>query len=151
MKNIPCGLWDFDGFFDEFKTLGSKKYAYITKMNIEKARKKGIYNILRTKNDTAWCLGITVSGVPKTGAKALNNLQEFKESLVFPHKYTNKNILMYNDDQISVKLTDYKKNTYVSREKIGACIVPAVYTLGMAEEYSSLVKDESSPRSRYKE
>ena len=145
------GLWDFDGFYEEFKTLGAKKYAYITKMNIEKARKKGIYNILRTKNDTAWCLGITVSGVPKNGAKALNNLQEFKENLVFPYKYTNKNILMYNDNQIPVKLTDYKKNTYVSREKIGACIVPAVYTLGMAEEYSSLVKDESSPRARYKE
>lgn len=145
------GLWDFDGFYEEFKTLGAKKYAYITKMNIEKARKKGIYNIIRTRGDTAICLGITVSGVPKTGAKALNNLQEFKENLVFPYKYTNKNILMYNDDQIPVKLTDYKKNTYVSHEKIGACIVPAVYTLGMAEEYSSLVKDESSPRARYKE
>lgn len=120
-------------------------------MNIEKARKKGIYNIIRTRGDTAICLGITVSGVPKTGAKALNNLQEFKESLVFPYKYTNKNILMYNDDQIPVNITDYKKNKYVSRERIGACIVPTVYTLGMSEEYSTLVKDESSPRARYKE
>lgn len=145
------GLWDFDGFYEEFKTLGAKKYAYITKMNIEKARKKGTYNIIRTRGDTAVCLGITVSGVPKTGAKALNNLQDFKDDLIFPYKYTNKNILMYNDEQIPVHITDYKRKIYYATEKIGACIVPAVYTLSMADEYSSLVKDESSPRARYKE
>lgn len=150
-KNIHCGIWDFDGFYEEFRTEGAKKYAYIVKIPIEKARKKDNYNILRTKKGVAWCLGITVSGVPKRGSKALNNLKDFTDNLVFPYKYTNKNILIYNDEQEPFLITDYQKNKYMSYDKYGSCLLPTTYELAKSEEYASLVKDESSPRAIYKE
>ena len=139
------------GFYEEFRTEGAKKYAYIQKMKIEKAKKKGTYNILRTKGDIAWCLGITISGVPKTGAKALNSLKDFTDNLVFPWKYTHKNILMYNDEQRPIIIEDCQKNKFMSNERIGACIIPTTYELAKSEEYATLVKDESSPRAIYKE
>lgn len=145
------GIFDFDGFYEEFITQGAKKYAYITKMKIEKAKKKDYYNIIRTKDGYAWCLGITVSGVPKQGAKAMKDLTEFKDNFIFDYKYTKKNMLMYNDDMEQVTIIDYKKNKYVSREKFGSCMLPTTYELGKAEEYALLVKDESSPRAFYKE
>lgn len=130
---------------------GAKKYAYITKIPLEKAKKKTTYNILRTKDDIAWCLGITVSGVPKCGAKALKSLKDFKDNFIFPYKYTNKNILMYNDEMMEATIVDYQKNKFVSREKYGSCMLPTTYELGKAEEYSYLVKNESSPRAKFKE
>ena len=151
VKNTRFGLFEFDGFYEEFITQGAKKYAYITKIPIEKAKKKGNYNILRTKDGMAYCLGITVSGVPKSGAKCLNSLKNFKDNLVFTHKYTNKNILFYNENQIPIEITDYQKTKYVSCEKIGACIVPTTYELSKAEDYATLVCDESAPRAKYKE
>ena len=145
------GLFDPDGFYQDFITQGAKKYAYIVKIPIEKARKKDNYNILRTKNGFAWCLGITVSGVPKRGAKALKDLKDFKDNFIFDFKYTNKNMLMYNDDMCSFKIEDYQKNKYVSHETYGACLLPTTYELGKANDYAELVKNESSPRAIYKE
>lgn len=145
------GIFDFDGFYEDFITQGAKKYAYIVKLPVEKAKKKENYNILRTKNGMAWCLGITVSGVPKKGAKALKSLKDFKDKFVFEYKYTNKNMMMYNDEMIPITIEDYQKNKYLSREKYGSCLVPTTYELGMANEYAELVKDESSPRAIYKE
>ena len=145
------GLFDPDGFYEDFITQGAKKYAYIVKIPIEKARKKDNYNILRTKNGFAWCLGITVSGVPKKGAKALKDLKDFKDNFIFDFKYTNKNMLIYNDDMCSFKIEDYQKNKYVSHETYGACLLPTTYELGKANDYAELVKNESSPRAIYKE
>lgn len=140
-----------DGFYDDFITLGAKKYAYIVKIPVEKAKKKDSYNILRTKNGIAWCLAITVSGVPKRGSKALKSLKDFKNNFVFEYKYTNKNMLMYNDNMHIQELVDFQGKKFVSHEKYGSCIVPTTYELGMANEYSNLVKDESSPRAIFKE
>jgi len=145
------GLFDPDGFYEDFITQGAKKYAYIVKIPIEKARKKDNYNILRTKNGFAWCLGITVSGVPKRGSKALKDLKDFKDNFIFDFKYTNKNMMMYNDDMYQIKIEDYQKNKYVSHEKYGSCLLPTTYELGKANDYAELVKDESSPRAIYKE
>ena len=151
-KFTPCGLFDRrPDFMKIISRNGAKKYAYVVKMPIEKAQKKENYNILRTKDGVAWCLGITVSGVPKKGAKALKNLKEFKDNFVFDFKYTNKNMLMYNDEMRPFIVTDYLKKKYISKEKFGSCLVPTTYELGKALEYTELVKDMSSPRAIYKE
>lgn len=139
------------GFYQEFVTQGAKKYAYITKMDIKKAKKKNIYNIIRTKDDIAWCVGITVSGVPKKGAKGLKNLKDFNDHFIFDYKYTNKHMLMYNDNMKAITIKDYQKNKFVSYETKGACMLPTTYELGKSEEYAELVLDESSPRAIYKE
>lgn len=124
------GLFDFDGFYKEFKTLGAKKYAYIDKDN----------NI-----------HITVSGVPKKGAAALKNLDEFSNDFVFEYKYTGKNLIVYNDDQQEFNLTDYAGKKYAVKDRYGICIIPTTYKLGISDDYANLISDESSKHARYKE
>ena len=130
-KRHLLGVFDNDGSYDEFITQGAKKYAYID------SEDKQIH--------------ITVSGVPKSGAKALKSLEDFKDNFIFKAQDTNKNMLIYNDDQEDYNLVDYQGNEEIIKQKCGCCLVPNTYTLGKSEEYCHLLSDDSSKRSIYKE
>lgn len=123
------GLFERDAFYEKFITQGAKKYAYQIDGKIH----------------------ITVSGVPKDGAKALKRLENFKDNFVFKHEDTNKNTLQYNDDQVPFVLLDYLGNVDKVYDKSGCCILPATYELNKSEEYANLVSDNSSDRAIYKE
>lgn len=114
--------------YDKFITQGAKKYAVEKDGEIE----------------------ITVSGVPKSGAKCLNSLEEFRDDLVFDYKYTNKNTLMYNDNQAPFDLVDYNGVKYTVTDKSGVCLLPTTYKLGKALEYAILLTDNSSARAKFK-
>lgn len=87
----------------------------------------------------------------KVGAKGLKNLSEFKDNFVFEYKYTNKNLLIYNDEMEKFELKDYKGKKIIIKDKFGCCLVPTTYELGKSEEYAELLSDESSARAIYKE
>ena len=143
------GVFDNDGKYDEFITQGAKKYAY-TKW-IDKEKIKEDTNVQEIKGNKAKILEITVAGVPKSGALGLKNLSEFKDNFVFDFKYTNKNLLMYCENQESCNIIDYQGNEYTVKDKSGCCIVPTTYVLGKALEYADLISDNSSKRAKYKE
>lgn len=124
------GVFDHDADYKEFITQGAKKYAYIDKKYGD--------------------IHITCSGVPKCGAKALKNLEEFRDDFVFDFKYTNKNLLIYNDEMSEFLLTDYRGKTKKVNDKFGCILVPTTYELGKSEEYANLISDESSKRSIFK-
>lgn len=125
------GVFDNDGRYKEFITQGAKKYAY------------------RTEDDV---VHITVSGVPKSGAVCLNNdLNNFKDDLVFEHKYTNKNTVMYCEEQECVSFKDYLGVEYKVSEKSGCCIIPTSYVLSKALDYAELLSDRSTERQLFKE
>ena len=128
-KKHMLGLFECDGTYQEFITQGAKKYAY--------------------KQDNE--IHITVAGVPKTGASALNRLEDFKDNFVFKHSDTGKNVLQYNDNQVSIDLIDYQGNILKVTDKSGCCILPTTYVLGKSLEYADLISDNSSARARYKE
>ena len=127
------GVFDDDGHYLEFITQGAKKYAYkyIDKKGEEK-------------------IGITVAGVPKSGAKALKNLNDFKDDFVFRYEDTNKNLLVYIDEEEEFDLTDYQGNITHVIDKSGCCLLPTTYVLGKALEYAKLL-DDSSNRAIYDE
>lgn len=143
------GLFDFDGFYESFITQGAKKYAY-TKY-IDKEKIKDNTNVLKIENDKALILEITVAGVPKQGAKALKKLEDFKDNFIFDYKYTNKNLLVYNDNMESFKLVDYTGIEQIVNDKYACCLIPTTYELRKSEEYANLISDESSKRAIYKE
>ena len=125
------GVFDNDGKYKEFITQGAKKYAY------------------RTEDDV---VHITVSGVPKSGATCLDNdLNNFKDDLVFPHKYTNKNTVMYCEEQESISYKDYLGEENIVSERSGCCILPTSYVLSKALDYAELLSDRSTERQLYKE
>lgn len=126
------GLFDNDGEYLYFKTLGAKKYCYI-----DKAKKE---------------LHITVAGVPKKGVSALkNNIDNFKDDLFFKASETGKKQIYYNDEQPTVKVVDYLGNVDIVNEKKGICIMPCSYTLSKSLVYAPKLSDISSNRKKYKE
>ena len=78
-------------------------------------------------------------------------MSEFKDNFVFDFKYTNKNLLIYNDEMSPFELTDYKGKKQVVNDKYGCVLIPTTYELGKSEEYANLISDESSKRAIFKE
>ncbi|MCQ2977340.1 MAG: hypothetical protein MJ232_04925 [archaeon] len=119
--------------YSEYITQGAKKYAY---KEINEQGEEEVH--------------ITVSGVPKSGAKALHgDLHNFKDNLVFRYEDTGKNSLFYCDGQEPVSLVDEYGNELIVDDSSGCCIVPNTYTLSKSLEYAELL-DDSSNRAIYK-
>ena len=114
--------------YDKFITQGAKKYCVEIDGEIN----------------------VTVSGVPKSGAKCLKRIEDFRDDLVFDYKYTHKNMIMYNDDQKPFALLDYNGVQYLVKDKTGCCILPTTYELGKAYEYADLLTENSSQRAKFK-
>lgn len=138
-RNHTLGLFEDDGHYLEFITQGAKKYAV---RKIKKDKKTGLEKEV---------IEITVAGVPKGGAKALNNLDDFKDDFVFEYKDTGKHVIQYNDNQIPYLIKDYLGNEDLVTDGSGCCMLPASYTLGKALEYAELITDRASNRSIYNE
>lgn len=128
-KKRMLGVFDADEHYDRFITQGAKKYAF----------------------EIDGKIGITVAGVPKTGAKQLKKLEDFKDDLVFEFENTNKNLLFYCEDMKEVVITDYQGKEYKVNDKSGCCLLPNTYKLGKSLEYAELISEKSSKRSIYKE
>lgn len=141
-KGIPhmLGLFELEkedyqkNSYKEFITQGAKKYA------VKEETKDGKDKIK-----------ITVAGVPKSGAKELKDLNDFKDGLVFNYENTNKNLLIYCDNQQPFELTDYQGNKMIVKDRTGCCLLPNSYTLGKALDYCHLLSDDSSARAIYRE
>lgn len=115
--------------YEEFITQGAKKYA------------------VKENNE----IKITVAGVPKCGAKALKNLDEFRDDFVFDYNDTGKSLVLYSENQRQVLMKDYKGKELIVSDKSGCVLLPTTYVLGKAYEYASLISDNSSRRAIYKE
>ena len=126
------GMFDKDGEYLYFKTLGAKKYCYV-----DNATKK---------------LHITVAGVPKAGVSALkNNINNFTDDLFFNASDTGKKQIFYNDEQPTIKVIDYLGNADIISEKKGICLMPCSYTLSKSLVYAPKLSDISSKRKKYEE
>ena len=137
-KYAPCdikgnkhmmGLFEKECNYDEFITQGAKKYAYKIDGKIH----------------------ITVAGIPKQGAKALNRLDDFRDDFVFNYSDTNKNLIMYTEEQSPIEVEDYLGLKYIITDKSGCCILPNTYKLSKSLDYANLISDDSSKRARFKE
>lgn len=116
------GIWDDDGNYKKFKTLGAKKYAYIDSKDNK--------------------LHVTVSGLSKQkGAAELergNGIADFKIGKLFTD--SGRTVSYFNESNIhSITITDYigKESTFTTASNIA--IVDTSYTLGITDEYSEII------------
>jgi hypothetical protein len=125
------GVWDDDGFYKKFKTLGAKKYAYISD---DKNKKTG-----EIKKDV---LHVTVSGLSKDkGAAELargNGLDDFKIGKIFTD--SGRTVSYFNERDVhTIKVVDYygKECEFTTASNIA--IVDTTYTLGISDEYAAVL------------
>lgn len=121
---VYMGIWDYEGKYLQFKTLGAKKYIY-------KKIKKG-----------AEVIESTIAGVSKSiGQKFFteNGIEKFKIGVTIP-KSGNLNAV-YNDDPIrEITRTDYQGNICTFLSASNVAMFETEYTIGITKDYSYLLE-----------
>ena len=122
-KIKPLGVWDFEGTYENFKTLGSKRYMY-------------------SKGDE---ISITVAGVnKKAGARYLKEsgsgdilkaFENFEIGLEVPPDQTEKNIHAYLDYEQEGYLIDYQGNRCKYKELSSLHLEPTGFTMSMTKAF----------------
>lgn len=131
----PLGVWDFDGHYSKFKTIGAKRYL------VEYS------NDVRNNHSVHGKINITVSGLNKQicvpwmleqwGDKIFDN---FSENLYVPAGYTGKMTHTYIDDCKHGTLTDYNGVKAEYYEKSAVHMEDSDYTLSVSREYSNYIR-----------
>lgn len=124
----PLGVWDPDGDYLRFKTLGAKRYLVETKTNEIKA---------------------TIAGLPKSAGKEFFKKQkdpfevfaagDKKHPLKISAEESNKNVLTYIDDDTSGVLTDYlgQSEKYTSLSCIH--MEKTAFSLSLSDEFLDFI------------
>lgn len=139
----PLGVWDFDGHYESFKTLGAKRY--MVTYSYDKRNKKK--NMGKTT--------ITVAGLNKQKAVPyLQNIVErtgnitiydlFNDDMYIPAEYTGKNVHTYINEIREGYLTDYTGLTEHYKELSGIHLAQADYSLKLAQTYRDYLLDIES-------
>ena len=123
-KEKPLGVWDFEGTYTRFKTLGAKRYM---------VEKNGKINITVSGLNKKVCVPYLLN---KYGDKVFEN---FNDSLYVPPEYTGKNTHTYIDECKEGYLTDYKGIKSYYKEKTSVHLSPSDYSLSLSKEYSDYI------------
>lgn len=123
------GVWDFEGVYRRFKTLGAKRYM----VECENAL---------TVDGKSYDFSLTVSGVNKKNAIPYlldtykdKIFENFTNYLRIPPGHTGKNIHTYIDYETSGTVTDYNGNTAKFYEKSGVHLENTEYTLNLSAQF----------------
>lgn len=118
----PIGVWDFEGIYDSFKTVGAKRYMYL---------QNGEYHL-------------TVAGVNKKKAMQYilktykDPFDGLEEGLVVPGEYSGRLLLDYcKDEGCSGVVTDYLGNVGEFSELSYIHMEPTTYELTYSMDYKA--------------
>ena len=120
----PIGIWEYEGIYKRFKTLGAKRYLY-------------------EKQDGKYVL--TVAGVNKKKAceylvkKYGDPFKGFTHDLIVPEEYSGRLTLTYIDKPCDGVAKDYLGNTCEFHEKSFIHMEPSEYNLTMSSEYRGFI------------
>lgn len=126
-KEKHIGVWDYEGTYTSFKTLGAKRYL---------------------ENDNG-DLTLTVAGLSKQNGlnymleKSNNNadkvLEMFDDELYIPAERTGKMTHSYIDDPMSFEITDYQGNKTQVETLSGIHLEPTDFTLSISKQYGEFI------------
>lgn len=118
------GVWDYEGEYARFKTLGAKRYM---------TEKNGKISITVAGLNKKVCVPYMVE---KWGDEVFN---KFDDELYIPPKYTGKNTHTYIDDERSGIITDYtgKSGNYYERSSVH--LMESDYSLSISQEYAEYI------------
>ena len=135
-KVCQIGIWDYDGHYDKFKTLGAKRYMIMHKAS-EKDKQLYPKQVL---NDNFY--NITVAGLRKDIATPFlldkfgeNVFENFNEELYIPADFTGKNTHTYIDKEQQGYLTDYLGNREYYFEFSSIHLEKCDYDLSLTDAY----------------
>lgn len=127
------GLWDFEGVYTRFKTLGAKRYI-VTKFNKEGKE----------------VLEITIAGLPKENGrdyllKISNNdldkvFKNFTNNLKVPEEYSGKLTAYYDDEKKCAAIKDFQGHYTKVVSLSGVHLSKASFEMSMSEKFVQLLE-----------
>ena len=82
---------------------------------------------------------MTVSGVRKSAVSQLHNIEDFKDGTVFDVKHAQKLIMSYVDDMPPIVWNKGQYDEFHSNYQHGICAQPTTYSLGITDDYESIL------------
>ena len=122
-KECPIGLWDFEGIYDRFKTLGAKRYL----VQVGDDYKLTVAGTNKKKS----CEYLVSTGFP---------FEEFDDNLTIPASSTGKNLLTYIDTECEGVVIDYLGEPYPYHELSFIHMEGTEYHLSLADEFIRYLK-----------
>jgi len=125
----PLGVWDYEGHYTKFKTLGAKRYLYEErgKLNLTMAglsKKNGIKHMLEiSDNDNSKVFDL------------------FDDNLYIPSNKTGKMTHTYIDEPRDFIIEDYRGVAKSVRSLSGIHLENCEFTLSISEKYKSFLKN----------
>lgn len=132
-KPKPIGVWDYEGSYDKFKTIGAKRY-------------------LVQRGDS---YKLTVAGVNKEKARdyivksCSNPFDGLHDGLCVPAEYSGRLTLTYIDEPISGEVRDYLGNIGEYEELSCIHMEPSEYKLTLSDEYRDFLNTLFNVREDY--
>lgn len=125
----PIGVWDYEGTFTKFKTLGAKRY-------LEQDKDKYILT----------CAGLSkVNGMNYIINKCDNDSNKifnmFNDELYIPSDNTGKMTHTYIDEYMEYNIEDYKGDTEWIKVESGIHLEPCDFTLSISKQYGKFIKN----------
>lgn len=124
----PIGVWDYEGIYTKFKTLGAKRYM------VEQDGK----------------MAITIAGLSKkSGLDYILNVAKqdhdkafefFDDEMTIPAEHTGKNTHIYIDEKKTMIVTDFQGHKMEITSPSGIFLTGADFTLSISKEYAQFVK-----------
>lgn len=159
-KKKLIGIWDFDGFYTRFKTLGAKRYMvekedHSLSLTVSGVNKKNAIPYLlehyATEEDIAKLKNGNGKEFEFSEETKTNVFNAFDEGLYIPSSYvslvtgktesgTGKNIHTYIDESHSGYITDYKGKTIMYKERSGIHMEGTSYELSFAHDFIQYLK-----------
>ncbi len=126
------GVWDYEGTYKRFKTLGAKRYLVENRDNVY----------------------LTVAGLSKrngvdymvelAGGDLSKVFDIFTDKLYVPAERTGKMTHTYIDDELKFMVTDYLGKTATVNPLSGVHLEPCDFTLSIAKQYSEFLNNLSN-------
>lgn len=148
------GLWDFEGVYDEFKSIGAKRYLihqkYINEHYLENdAAKLGVV----MKDETSPLYGyweLTVAGTNKYKAmkymleeserKGCTPFDLFDDNLVIPKTNSGRLSVIYIDEPVHAIVKDYLGKEFEFTEQSSVNFEPTEYELHIGADFAKYLK-----------
>lgn len=133
-KNIKgeekqLGIWDFDGLYQKFKTLGAKRYMLQYSNDHRNGESAGDYSLTVSGLNKK----ITLPYLLKKYGSSI--FEAFSDGLYIPNGFTGKNTHTYIDDAQSGTLEDYQGNIARYNEYSSIHLGSSDYSLSISQEY----------------
>ena len=137
----PLGLWDFEGVYKTFKTLGAKRYI------VENLPYKTPHSMAKNKDDI---LEITIAGLPKDKGrdyllKVSNNdmnkvFQNFTDKMLVPADDSGKMTAYYDDEEKTAVIKDYQGHYTTVTSRSSVHLSKASFEMTLAEKFIKLLE-----------